>query len=93
MELSPGDETYQLNLAVVSLNQRETKEGMRLLTALSHSTNTGLAQQATQILASAGSVGFGSAGEDRDDETAATPVVAAQAQPASRSTKELDPDH
>ncbi len=93
IELSPHNEAYQLNLSVVLLNERKTKEGMKLLTALSQSSNTDLAQQATQILASAGSVEFGPTGEERGDETATTPAAGAQAKPASRSTEQLHPDH
>lgn len=93
LELSPRDETYQLNLAVVLLNEHKTKEGMKLLTVLSQSTNTDLARQATQILASAGSVELGSAGEELGDETGATPVAGTQAKPASPNTKKLDLDH
>ncbi len=93
MELSPRDETYQLNLAVVLLNERKTKEGMKLLTALSQSSNSDLAQQARQILASAGSVELGSSGEDRDDTTGAIPVAGTQARPANPNTKKLDADH
>lgn len=56
LALSPGNEAYQLDLAVVLLNQRKTTEGIKLLTTLTQSTNTDLALQAAQLLASAGSV-------------------------------------
>jgi Flp pilus assembly protein TadD len=92
VELSPRDETYQLNLAVVLLNERKTKEGMKLLTVLSRSTNADVAGQATQILASAGSVQVRSAGEGGDDESATTPAAGAQGEPASPDTKELGLD-
>jgi Flp pilus assembly protein TadD len=92
VELSPVDETYQLNLAVVLLNEHKTKEGMTLLTALSHSIDADLAHQATQILASAGSVGLGSDDESLDNEATATPVAGAPAESASPKTKGIDLD-
>ncbi len=92
LELAPRDETYQLDLAVVLLNQRKTKEGMKLLTALSQSTNPDLAQQAAQILASAGSVEFGPAGEAGNKETVAPPLDSPEAKPASPHPKELELD-
>lgn len=93
LELSPGDETYELDLAVVLLNEHKTKEGMKLLTALAQSGNADLAQQATQILASAGSVEAGSGGEHANDKTAATPAAGTQAEPARPDPKDLGRDH
>ncbi len=84
MELSPREESYQLDLAVILVNERRTKEGMKLLTTLSQSSDTDLAQQATRILASAGSVELDDA--DLDHETAATPVAGAV--PAGQCPKE-----
>jgi Flp pilus assembly protein TadD len=90
VELSPRDETYQLNLSVVLLDEHKTREGMKLLTTLSQSTNIDLAHQATQILASTGSV---EAGDDSlDNEAAATPVAGAPAKLASPETKGIDLD-
>jgi Tfp pilus assembly protein PilF len=93
LQLSPRDETYQLDLAVVLLNERKTREGMQLLTALAQSANTDLAQQATQILANAGSVESRSAGEDLDDETAAASPARTPAEPVRPDPRELAHGH
>ncbi len=83
VELSPRDETNQLSLAVVLLNEHKTKEGMKLLTAVSGSANIDLAHQASEILASAGSVEFRSDDASLDNEAKPSPVDGPRVESAS----------
>ena len=92
LELSPGEETYRLDLAVVLLDEHKTKAGMKLLTALSQSADIDLARQATQILASAGSL-RGSDSEDPDDEIGPAPAAGTPAEPTRPESKKRDFDH
>lgn len=51
MELSPRNDMYRLNLAVVLVNQQKIGEGKAMLTGLAQSTQPMVAQQATHMLA------------------------------------------